>query len=401
MRGYYASYGDTFTPYEFYKPQVHATSLVLPHASTYNSRFDGNECTIDVNLAVGTKYSVPKNSYDVKLFLDNLKSAGTTEIPKLDNFFRIAIAYAVVNNWTGEVVDDTVQIQYAKGETALLELGLDESEFIARPALHVKGSVSRAYSSKIPYGVMLRQIDDHNSYAICIKKIVISQAVTASLDMKPVNKHADFARHMTPLSHPGKVHGDIYDLPHPYYHPKEPEIQYGNCGNRIVNPYTDYVVVYDTEADNMVFEPITTKRLSNLIIRIDFVTTRFAAILQESVDAILKQNAAPIPPITKPDKEETEKPEDNTDVTADPIPPVDDPDSPYDKDNQDTGSGTGEPTDTEGTGDASNTGESTDTSSDGTGSGTDTSETENTKEPPVTEDINNSTTDDGVEDTTP
>lgn len=375
MRGCYTTYnGIVYQLDHVDTPSIIVNRPDSSHCSTSHMR-DRKECKVEVFFS-NLDTSSPSNGEVFDDLVNLLKTDKVTRIPKLSNVYRVYTEFTLEDATNGTVVDSGICISEVTPKSLVYPLGLTEdNEYVARLGFDLSAHFNKAYRDMHPFGIS--RMSGRERYVLCINRIYILQLLMSAFSVKP--EHEPPRRRRVPMYRDPSLARHMGERPpyarvEPAYHPSIPTVVHNQT---LSLRESDYVCIYDTLANGIVYAPIEMDyKPTTVNIDVHFQFLDIVAAISEDIEMVLKENSVVDKPVVIPPTDDTEiknpedveKPGNSDDTNTKP--------DTSDKDNTETPSTTPDTSDKDTDNSSTDNSGSTDDNNTETPTTPDTSETE-------------------------
>lgn len=232
------------------------STLPAGNSAALNISEPNRDVTQIVKLNTLKREHVISNAQLVKNMITKLKTDKTTEINTIQNFFKIYVDYTVYQN--GREIDHSGLIRPVEPIEKAILLGVSKSnELVYRRVKYFDHLMEFGIKNSLPFGIM-RNANYH--YSVRINAIAVFQGTDTSHD----------------------------------YHASEYCNSYKIPSASIDSDVKDMLVVYNTENENIAFDPIELSYLPRkLAIKLELVLSDYAVVYDDSIiNTVLADNIA-------------------------------------------------------------------------------------------------------------
>lgn len=316
MRAYYATYNDKV--YQLLCNNMIPSDIMNTVLSTHSEvSHMKDRGSVNVKLTISNlDSSAPSNKEVFDSIVSKLKADKTTQIDRLSDVYRIYTEYSLVDEISGRVVDEGVGINEVKSRAFIFPLGITpENEYVSRLGISIKSKINKEYRDVRPFGIM--KVPTNSRFVLYIKRIYILQLTMNAFSIKECTKDSNpfpyikdpdscipYDLHSRPYCNCGMDFNNVGYMNHPSI-PTVVTAQTINLRD------DDYIMMYDTLEDGIVFGPITIDyKPTSISIDIDFAFLDILIAAEEDIDRVLEENKKEeipvIPPSSDTDKEDNE-----------------------------------------------------------------------------------------------
>lgn len=302
MRAYYATYNDKV--YQLLSNNMVPSSImntaVYSHSEVSHMR-DRRAANVKLTIS-NTDSSAPSNKEVFESVVSKLKTDKTTSIERLSDVYRIYTEYSLVDDVSKSVVDEGVGITEVKPDAFIFPLGITtENEFVSRLGISIHSKCEKVYRDVRPFGIMRTTVNSR--FILYINRIYILQLTMNAFSITEVSNGKNAVPYIQhPTSYVGNYpydpthwacpspcasHGVDHRIP-VMNHPSIPTVAMAQTINLREN---DYIMMYDTMKEGLVFDPIVIDyKPVSISIDVNFSFLDVLVAAQEEIDAILEEN---------------------------------------------------------------------------------------------------------------
>lgn len=309
MRAYYATYNEKV--YQLMNNDMVPTNIMnmITHTHSEVSHMKDRRA-VNVKLTISNvDSSAPSNKEVFDSIISKLKTDKTTKIEKLSDVYRIYIEYSLVDDVTGNVVDEGVGINELRPNTFILPLGITtENEFVSRLGISLSSKIEKAYRDVRPFGVM--NSPSNSRFTLYIKRIYVLQLTMDVFSITECTKRPN------PVPYVNELLRKDHHQPHwnctahghgePVCNTNHPSIPTMGVHQTLNINDSNYIMMYDTLEEGVIFDPVTIDyKPTSIAINVYFTFLDVLLAAQEEIDTVLEENKKDeevvIPPVSEGD----------------------------------------------------------------------------------------------------
>lgn len=294
MRAYYATYNDKVYQLADAKLVPHTIMNAVEHTHTELSHMRDNALmNLDIHISNVDAAALSNG----ELFTDTvvkLKTDKTKAIEKLSSVYRVYAEYSLVDNTAGCVVDEGICVNEINAGAFIFPLGItSENEFVSRLGISLNSRFEKCYRDVRPFGVT--RVYAASKFTLYIKRIYVIELKMSAFSITPVDENKKCVPYVDSRILPPHWNCTTHTVDAKKFfadqsHPSIPSIV--STAPQTVITDSDYIMIYDSIADGLVFDPIVMEYKPKTIrINLSFSLLDILIAAEEDIDQVLSENA--------------------------------------------------------------------------------------------------------------